>query len=243
MNHTENNSSPVSSPPGDEFLQELMPKLGLEVTDPKDRYKNKAWARFYLPRVLLFCLAAMTVAVTVFLLLLPVRFRDVQFTEAFDQAALEFRVDRLPLFESVTATLDDHPLLVTQLDTDRYRVEAVRNGELTVVARTFTGRSTTVSVTVECVDDDAPFVDDQYLSDGYMYIYLSDGDGEDCSGVNWDSVRTTYMNSGEAVARTEVDESAGYVRFPFPDVSVRIYAEDNNGNPLSLRLDRLQRDD
>ncbi len=231
------NNTDKSSPSGDELLQELMPRLGLEATAPKERYKNQAWARYYVPRVLICCLAALAAA---FLLLLPVRFTDVRLTETFDRAELEFQIERLPLFESLTATLDGRPLTVTTLDRGLYHVEADKNGELTLVARTFTGRSTELSLTVGCIDNEPPFVGEERLSGGYMYIYISDGDGANCSGVNWDSVRTMFVGGGKPVEGAEIDESAGYVRFPFPDASVRVYAEDNNGNPLSLRLDRPQ---
>lgn len=242
MNNDANYSSTVTSPPGNELLQEMMPKLGLEATEPTGRYRTKARVKYLLPRVLLACAALLLIAAAAVLLLLPIRFSDVEMTEMPDRAELEFRLDRLPLFESVTAELDGRPLVVTPLDTGLFHVEADKNGELTVVARTFTNRSTTITMTVDCVDDAPPFVDHDLLFGGYLYIYLSDGDGENCSGVNWDSVQTTYAATGEPFEDAEIDQQLGYVRFPLADESVRVYVEDNNGNPLSLRMDRPQQD-
>lgn len=234
------NSKGKRSASNDRLLQEMMPKLGLQASVPAERYKNKTRVRYYLTRVLAVCLAVLLAGAAVLVLTLPVRISDVKMTERYDRADVEFRVDRLLLFESVTATLDSRPLIVMPLAEGRYQVEVEKNGELTVVARTFTGRSTVLSLPVDCIDDDPPFVQEDHLSEGYIYVYVSDGDGDGCSGINWDSVRVTYIDSGGTVAGTETDESGGYVRLPLPEVSVRIYLEDNNGNPLSLRLDRPQ---
>lgn len=234
------NSNGKRFPSDDRLLQEMMPKLGLKASVPKEQYKNKTRVRYFLSKVLAVCLAVLAVGAIALLLTLPVRISDVKMTARYDQADVEFHVDRRLLFESVTATLDSRPLIVMPLADGRYHVEVEKNGELTVVARTFTGRSTVLSLPVDCIDDDPPFVQEDHLSEGYIYVYLSDGDGGGCSGINWDSVRVTYIDSGGTVAGVETDESGGYVRLPLPDVSVRIYLEDNNGNPLSLRLDRPQ---
>lgn len=242
MNNDENHSSASStatSEPGNELLQEMMPKLGLETAEPTGRYKEVARAKYFLSRFQVVYVALLLIVIGSVLLLLPIRFSDVQTTEMPDRLELEFRLERMPLFESVTAELDGRPLAVTQLDTGLYHVEADKNGELTVVASTFTGRETVVAVTVDCVDEAPPFVDHDLLLDGYLYIYLTDGDGDNCSGVNWDSVRTTYAATGTPVEH-ELDPQLGYVRFPLANESVRVYVEDNNGNSLSLRMDRTQ---
>lgn len=245
MDHDEDHSSTSStatSEPGNELLQEMMPKLGLEAAEPTGRYKDVARAKHFLSRFQVVYIALLLIVIGSVLLLLPIRFSDVEITETPSRAELEFRLDRLPLFESVTADLDGRPLVVTPLDMGLYHVEAEKNGELTVVARTFTGRETVVTMTVDCVDDTPPFVDHDLLFGGYLYIYLTDGDGENCSGVNWDSVQTTYAATGEPFEQAELDPQFGYVRFPLADESVRVYVEDNNGNPLSLRMDRTQQD-
>lgn len=240
MDNDKSSSTAGPTTPGDELLHEMMPKLGLEAKGPTGRYKNQAWARYFLPRVLILELVLLLVATLVILLLLPVRFHDVSLSESPVTAELRFRLDRPLLFENVTATLDGRPLTLTSLGKGVYRVNADKNGQLTVVTSTFTSRHASMSITIDCIDDDPPSVASHQVLDGFMYIYLSDGDASSSSGVNWRSVQAYFTGSGKPVEGAEIDEQAGYVRFPFPDESVRIYAEDNSGNPISLRLDRPQ---
>lgn len=254
MNNTECNSNSSSSPP-DELLREMMPKLGLEAKAPSERYIRQARAQWFVPKLLVALSAILLSVMAAVLLTLPVRFRDVTLLEASDGAALDFRLDRRLLFESVTATLNDRPLYLTQVKPGVYHLEVTSNGELTVLARTFTGQVTPLTMTVDCVDQDPPFLKDDLVFGGYLYIYISDGTGENCSGVNWDSLQVTYIpeegpngapsdkeemsdDQPEQVEGVEVDEQVGFLRLPSPDRSVRIYVEDNRGNPFALRFDR-----
>lgn len=225
-----------SSPEGGErLLQELMPKLGLETAQPGGRYKRQARAGYILPRVLAVCLLAGLLAVLVTCLLLPVQFRDVAVTEAPSGATVDFRVGRRWLLESVTAVQDGAPVPVELLDMGVYRLETARNGRLVVTARTFTDRITQWETAVDCVDKEPPHIDHDEVVDGQMCIYLTDG--ENGSGIAWETLRATYAGSGESFQVDEIDQQALCVRFLFPSENVRLYVEDNNGNPLSMLLE------
>ena len=237
MVENENYSKTPSSPPGADLLQEMMPKLGMEAAEPTGQYKNKTRARYFLPKLLVLVVVIALVVAAVFVMRLPVRFHDVEFEQAYDMARLQFRLDRLPLLESVTAELDGRGMNVSLLDAGVYELETDRNGELVITARTLTDQYTTITQTVDCIDEEPPHTADDQLHGKYLYIYLTDGDGEFDSGIDWSTLQVTRTEDGSTV-KTKVDEQAGYVRFPLPDVSVRLYVEDHNGNPLSLRLDR-----
>lgn len=238
MNDNDNRSSAASPPDRDELLQRIMPLLGMEAADPTGRYKNQARARYLVPRIIILCVMALLIAAAAFVLLLPARFQDVSLEEAPDKATLSFRMDRVMLLESVTATLDGRPIGVTLLDAGAYQLDVNRNGELTVVARTFTDRYADVTMTIDCIDEESPHLDRDLLEDGHLYVYLTDGEGKASSGINWDTLTVTHISGGLPFDDVEIDPAENCIHFPLPDESVRIYVEDNNGNPLSLRLDR-----
>lgn len=236
MDNNDSYSTNVSSASDQDLLHEMMPKLGMETADDTGRYKSEARKKYFLPKLLILLLVIILIVSAVYVLQLPVRFQDVETTEAPDLFTVSFRLDRLPLLESVTASLDGHPLNVDLMDAGTYNLELDRNGELSIVARTLTDHYTDLNLTVDCIDEEPPHVERDEMFGKYLYIYLTDGE-ENSSGINWDSLQTTYADSGEHFEVTGVSKSFGYVRFVLPSQSVRIYVEDNNGNPLSLRLD------
>lgn len=238
MSDRDNCSSADCPPSNDGLLQQIMPKLGLEAAGPTGRYRSEARTKYLVPRIIAICLLLLLIAVAVFVLLLPARFQDVSLEESPDMARLTFRTDRVMLLESVTATLDGHPIGVTMLDAGSYELEAPRNGQLTVSARTFTGRHNDISMTIDCIDKLPPASALDMLVGDYLYVYLSDGEGKACSGIDWDSLKVAYIDSGESLEDVVVNRLTGYVHFRLPDRSVRIYVEDNCGNPFALRLDR-----
>ena len=225
----------VSSVPGEkELLDELMPKLGMEATAPTGKYRTQARVRYFLPKVLI---AALVIGALVFFgsyLSRPARLYDVSLEEDSFGADVAFHVDHLALLESVTATLEGRPLAVTKVAQGSYLVRAEKNGELRVVTRTFTGRQSEKVFSVDAVDEEPPHITDDELIGGDIYIYLSDG--ENGSGVNWEAVSASDSETGELFELAEVNETEGYVRFPFPARSVRIRLEDNNGNRLAVLL-------
>lgn len=234
----QDNRSSAGPDSGDELLEQIMPKLGIEAAKPTGRYKSQARTNYLVPRVVTLCVLLLLIAAAVFVLLLPSRFRGVVLEEKTDRARLTFRTDRVMLLESVTATLDGRPVGVTMLDAGVYELEVRKNGRLDVAARTFTGRRSDFSMTIDCIDDAPPFSSQDQLVGDDLYVYLTDGEGKASSGVNWDSLKVTRIDGGVALEDVSVDRTDGYVRFPLPDESVRIYVEDNCGNPLALRLDR-----
>ena len=236
MNNNDNHSS---SPPDDgkELLEDLMPKLGMETTEPKGKYKSQARTRYLLPRLLT---AAVVIAAVVFLgfyLTRPAQFYNVNVEESPESVEVDFDVDRLLLLESVTATLDGQPAAVTREKMGSYQATVQKNGELIISARTFTGRESQQTVSIRAIDDEPPHMTGSDREDGEIYIYFTDEGG---SGINWDSVQATAAESGEPFDLGGIDREAGCVHFPFPDKSVRIYLEDNNENPLSVLLTLLE---
>ena len=219
-----------------ELLQELMPKLGLDATEPGDNYKKQARVRYILPRLLIVCLAVVLIALAALWLLSPPRMEDMEVVESIDKTTVSFKVDQVLLLESVTASLDGAPVGVNWQSIGSYDVEADKNGELVITARTFTGRESQQRLTVSSIDEEPPHISSDELVDGDIHIYVTDGDG---SGVNWQTLRAALADSGEAFSLGAVNEQEGYFSFPFPDQSVRIYVEDNNGNPLTMLLQLL----
>lgn len=235
MNNNENSEYTPSPGGSEELLQELMPKLGIEKAQASGRYKNQARVRYYLPRVLIACVVVAALVGVAAVLLLPATIQDISTTEASDRLTVDLSVGRWPLLESVTAEMDGLPVAVTRREPGSYELVLRRNGELLITASTFMGKSTSTSLTVDCVDDQPPRLDHHERLGGDIYIYLTDG--EDGSGLNWDTLKATVAATGEDYPVDEVDEQAGLVRFAFPEQSVRLHVEDNNGNPLSVLLE------
>lgn len=239
MNKYENNEY---SPPDDEqeLLKDLMPKLGMETTAPTGKYKTQARVKYLLPRVLI---VAAALAVAFFLgsyLTRPAEFHNVSVREDPTSVEVDFDVDRLLLLESVTATLDGKPAAVTREDMGSYQVSVQKNGELAICTRTFTGKESTQTISVDAIDDEPPHMTDSNLEDGVLTIYFTDGDG---TGIDWESIRATSADSGEPFALDDINPEEEYVRFPFPDHSLRIYLEDHNDNPLSVLLTLMASED
>lgn len=240
MNNNDNYSSSPSEGSADEVLQDLMPKLGMEATDPKENYKKQARRKYILPKILIVCLVLALILSAVAVLRLSVRFHDLDVAEEPTKASVTFRLDRLALLESVTAMLGSSPVDVNLVSPGNYQLDATRNGELVITARTFMDRPSSITVTIDCIDEEPPHIDHDELIDGDVYIYITDG--EDGSGIDWETLQSTVASSGAHFELKEINEDESYISFPLPDESVRVYVEDLNGNPLSMRLDRSHLD-
>lgn len=225
---------------GKELLNDLTDQLGIEGSGATDTYKKQARSKYFWPRLAFFLILLAVIVVVVICLLLPVRFHDVETQESPSAMTVDFGVDRLLLLDSVTATLDDHGITVDELDAGKYQVSVDRNGELVITARTFMGKETSQSFTVACVDDEPPHIASHEKRINFLYIYITDG--ENGSGINWDTLNATYADSGEHYDIATVNEEEGYIRLLFPKQSIRIYVEDMNGNPLSMLLELGQKE-
>lgn len=240
MNNSENNTSSPAPEPKEENLQDLMNKLGMEAAEPSGHYKNKARVRYLVPILVIACVVIILALGVYAVLRLSVRFQDVEVQEDTSAATVTFRLDRLALLESVTAQLGEYPVDVDMVSAGNYQITAERNGELVITARTFMDRPSSITLTIDCIDEEPPHIDHDEMIDGNVYIYITDG--EDGSGIDWETLQPTLAASGEAFELTEVNEEDSYICFPLPDESVRVYLEDANGNPLSIRLDRSDLD-
>ncbi len=218
----------------DALLREMMPKLGLEPgkTGGAPSRRAAAW-KYFLPRLAV-ALAIVLAAVGVWVLLgVPAAFQDVAADSDAGSVAVRFSLRMTPLLDSVTAELDGVPVKVELLDAGNYRVDAPKNGTLTLTARTFAGRVTTLDVPVDGVDDKAPELVRDMTRDGMMILYLADEGG---SGVDWRSVSVTDADTGEDLESVELDEQAGSIRFPFPASPARVSVSDRRGNPMTVLL-------
>ena len=236
---SENNSRPVSAVPDQQLLRELMPKLGLEATEPKGRYKNQLRLRYLLPKALIVCVLAALVMFACYYALSPARVSNLRVSGGADRVAVEFDVNKTLLLESVTAQLDGRPVDVEYQTVGSYKVDLDKNGELVIGARTFTGGQSQTQMTVNSIDDEPPHISDHELTDGQMCIYFTDNGG---TGIDWSTLRASEAATGRSFEIPEVNEEAAYIRFPFPSSSIRITLEDNNQNPLAVLLELVQAD-
>ena len=222
--------------PGDRdaLLREMMPKLGLEPGNTGGAPSRRAVAwRYFLPKAAL-VLAVVLLAVGAWALLcVPAAFEDVAADSGDGSVAVDFSLRMTPLLDSVTAELDGVPVKVEMLNAGRYRIDAPKNGLLTLTARTFAGRVTTYDVPVDGVDETAPALVRDTVQDGVIVLYLADEGG---SGVDWRSVSVTDAETGAALESVELDEQAGSVRFPFPASPARVSASDKRGNLMTVLL-------
>lgn len=228
----------ASAAPDPELLRELMPKLGLEATEPKYRYKNQLRLRLLLPRVLLLCVLAAVLFFVVSYALTPARVQDMQIDEGASKVEIAFDTDKVMLLESVTAQMNGMPVAVQHETMGSYKIEVDKNGQLEITARTFTGRESVTEVAVTSIDDEPPHISDHSLDGEDMVITFTDNGG---SGIDWQSLQATLAASGESFEIPVIDEQNQLIRFPFPDESVRITMTDNNGNPLAVMLELVSK--
>lgn len=234
MNNSENYPNPGA--PDQELLRELMPKLGMEATEPKSRYKNRLRLRFLLPKVLVLCALAAALFFVVSYGLTPSQVRDVQMSGSPEQAEAVFNVDRVLLLESVTARLNGMLVAVENQSVGSYKISVDKNGTLVINTRTFTGRESQTELTVDCIDEEPPHISSHKLADGVMTICFTDNGG---AGIDWQTLQATDMVTGESFDVAQIDEQNDLIRFTFPNDSIRFTLSDCNGNPLAVVLEMV----
>lgn len=232
MNNDENYEKPRMPDRQSELLRELLPKLGLESAEAQKKYRKKFLMRYFVPRLLAVCLAVALFTALGIYLFSPAAFLEVTEQQSPTGCTVDVRLGRKWLVESVMAELNGVPVEARQLEPGAYRVETAANGELVLTATTFAGRVSTESVTVAGIDTQPPHLARDEVIDGRIHIYFEDEE----AGVDWQSVRVTDAASGEALDGVETDGEAGFVSFPFPASSARVYLEDGAGNPLTVLL-------
>lgn len=210
------------------LLRELMPKLGMQSQAPAMKNRAEAWRKYLLPK-LLAVLVALGVGAWLFS---PVSFKKVEAVAADGGVTVDFSVSKAVLLDSVSAEMAGAPVGTETLSPGSYRVEAPKNGTLTLSARTFFGQVTETTLNITAVDAEPPTVREDELRDGEMYIYLAD----DGSGVDWGSVKVSDAATGRALDGLDVNEAEDFIRFPFPDAPARVSVADNSGNPLTVLL-------
>lgn len=218
----------------EELYQKLMPELGIETKTITQRrkYHNAAMTRFMLPkaeRIYLICVIAF---VLLLVLSLPANVEDVVVdTSAPDRVDISFGVSPLPFMDTVHAYINNEPVAVTKEDS-RFHVQAEKNGHLILSVRTFMGRVTMRSITINSVDDRPPRIVEHYNLDGTIYIFLDD----DGSGVDWENI-TAADGAGVSVPLVDCNAAEGYICLPYPGESITILAPDHSGNILTAMLE------
>lgn len=164
----------------------------------------------------------------------PAAFRDAALQDdGAGSVAVEFRISKAALLDSVTADLDGRPVGVQMPAPDTYKIDVPANGALTLTARTIAGRVTTWQADITAVDSMPPKVVRDETRDGMMYIYFAD---EGAAGIDWASLTVTGAESSQAPAGVDVRQEEACLAFPFPAEPVRISLADRRGNPLTVLL-------
>lgn len=240
MNKTENYSNSTSSHrtrQRDEVLRDVMPQLGMEPTEPDDKFRVKTRRKRLISSLIVLCVVVAVVVALIVVLSMRCPFRSLEVAEEdYTSVTVDAEVGRTMLLDSVTAELNGKAVVADQQSSPgSFRIVALENGTLTVTARTVTGHETVQELTISGIDTEPPYLTNDEKIGNNIYIYLDD----DESGVNWDTIEVTGIESGKAYARARADEEAGAVRVALPKASLRVWVEDMAGNHLSLRLDPI----
>lgn len=219
----------------DETLREVMPQLGMDPAEPGDRYKTETKRKRLVSRLLVLCLVVVIVAVLAVYLFTPCEFVSLEVAEkSYTSVIVNAEVKKTPLLDSVTGELNGTPVPADQLSSPgSFQLEALDNGTLTVTTRSVTGRTAVQEVEITGIDTEPPKVSGDEQLGNNIYIYLEDED----SGINWDSVEVTGIESGTTYQRASVKEEDGAVRVAMPRKPLRVWVEDMAGNSTSLRLE------
>ena len=133
--------------------------------------------------------------------------------------------------QSVYAVLDGKAVLVSATGKNQYTVELKANGTLTVTAILINRQYQTRTVSVTGADVQAPTCSSSRLSEGVVYLTLSD----EGSGVDYANV-TAWKPDGTKLLPLSVDEAEGLVTFPCSQGSLEVYVPDLAGNTLHLQV-------
>ena len=237
MNNNEKNEcASTPAPPRDEstLLQEMMPQLGMEATQPKRRYKRKAFVRYAVRLGLILGVILLIGALAWLYLTTPAKFYNVQTTESVEKVTVAFQVDHTPVLDSVTAQLDGRLLPVERLDPGSYTVETDRNGQLVLTATTLGGKESSTSIAVTAIDDESPHLGKHERDGDKITIWITDG--ENGSGVDWDTLHVTLADGSGDYPVDGADEQEGCFTLTYPEQPVRIQVRDGNGNAMSALL-------
>lgn len=139
-------------------------------------------------------------------------------------AVYDIHIKTLLPLRSVTATLNDEPVALTESAIHEYTTRLTDNGVFTVTTVAFNGQTSTRSYTVSYLDKDKPELLDSYSKDGYVYLKLLDT----YSGINYEGITGLTVES--------YDAATGTVEFKIPDTPSTVTIPDNAGNELTLLL-------
>ncbi|MBQ0078451.1 MAG: hypothetical protein KBS66_00985 [Eubacterium sp.] len=132
---------------------------------------------------------------------------------------------------SVTATIDDSNVPVFETGDNVYTIEPASSGNLVITANSVNKQyyQLQVDVFADRHDKEAPKLIRNEVSDGQVYMYLSDNE----SGIDYSSAYGLY-NNGDRVDPVTFNSSENYLVFDYPKEDLNIYISDKDGNVLQL---------
>lgn len=133
--------------------------------------------------------------------------------------------------KSVSATLNDAPISVTQTSKKSFSLEPSENGFLSVSVTLMNNQVHTAVLIIDSLDETAPIYHSNTTHSNQVYLYVSD----DLSGVDYEKV-TARDAGGKTVSPLGYNQTEGVLIFDYPDGTLDVYVPDRAGNTLHLVL-------
>ena len=130
---------------------------------------------------------------------------------------------------SVTAELEGHQLVVTELGQGRYSVNPTRSGEMTICVKCINGQYNSETLTLENIDGSPPELIYYEKIEEALVLHLKD----EGSGIDYSSA-WGQLAGGSSLYPSSHNEAEGTISFPFPPEDLNIYISDLRGNTLQL---------
>lgn len=234
---------PLTKEQADILLQQILDEIHPKPVSSQ-KLQKKSCRRIVLQRYFSRRIAAAVCAVlAVFLLapgtVIPAAVSHVSAAPASNAASMQisFQVDTLIPVQEVTAQINEHSLPVESNGYQKYQLTVEENGWLLLDICSVTGMRSSHKLEISGIDTEAPTVISHEQQNGFILIYVSDGDGV---GVDYDAVTAYTESDGNTVSPAWCDESFGCVAFSIPDEPILIQIPDKNGNYRILSLSSAQ---
>ncbi|MCR5468872.1 MAG: hypothetical protein K6F37_07925 [Lachnospiraceae bacterium] len=194
-----------------------------------EAYSNYRMEKFTLQRIILIIALAVFIA-------LPMLFVLPQFTVTTKNDTVrglpEYTINistRLKV-SSVTAVIGGESLPVYEVDSNKYTVEPIFNGTMTVTVELFNGQKAERQVGVSTVDSVAPQVLGSEIEGKNIKVFLKDKG----IGVDYDNVYA--IRNEERIEPAETNSREGFALFEGMQAGDVIYAKDYLENTLVIRV-------
>ncbi len=149
-----------------------------------------------------------------------------------EQTEMILHVDSLFPIQDVKAFTDGKINPVSEVEKGVYKIHPSVNGEMLVEVTVWNGQKVTTSTTIDCFDTESPYLKENYVEDGKLYLLFAD----DQSGIDFSTLQI-ISETGIELTADIADTDKGEVIIEIPTESLEIYLEDRKGNLLQLSIE------